>query len=142
MSPKLILVILFWTLFEHLMDWFFNTAVASLPEGVGRDLLERYASIGSRMGRLYPLLFGTTLEADLAALGHGRVSAHLRKVQARRNDFVHGNTSAIDDPLVGETVERLHEVQEAVVALFNLRCAGNPGAPPMWRERERKGRVR
>ena len=141
-SPKLILVILFWTLFEHLMDRFFNTAVASLPEGVGRDLLERYASIGSRMGRLYPLLFGTTLEADLAALGHGRVSGHLRKVQARRNDFVHGNASAIDDPLVRETVERLHEVQEAVVALFNLRCAGNPGAPPMWRERERKGHVR
>jgi hypothetical protein len=141
-SPKLILVILFWTLFEHLMDRFFNTAVASLPEGVGRDLLERYASIGSRMGRLYPSLFGTTLEANLAALGHGRVSAHLRKVQARRNDFVHGNTSAIDDPLVGETVERLHEVQEAVVALFNLRCAGNPGAPPMCRERKRKGRVR
>jgi hypothetical protein len=89
-SPKLILVILFWTLFEHLMDRFFNTAVASLPEGVGRDLLERYASIGSRMGRLYPMRFGTTLEADLAALGHGGVYAHLREVQARRNDFVHG----------------------------------------------------
>jgi hypothetical protein len=75
--------------------------------------LERYTSIGSRMGRLYPLLFGTTLEADLAALGHGRVSAHLRKVQARRNDFAHGNAPVIDDPLVRETAERLHEVQEA-----------------------------
>ena len=38
-SPKLILVILFWTLFEHLMDRFFNTAVASLPEGV-RDAVD------------------------------------------------------------------------------------------------------
>ena len=89
-----------------------------------------------------PSLFGTTLEANLAALGHG-VSAHFRKVQTRRNDFGHGNASAIDDPPVRETVERLHEVQEAViVALFNLSCAGNPGAPSMWRERERKDRGR
>jgi hypothetical protein len=53
-SPKLILVILFWTLFEHLMDRFFNIAVASFPEGVGRDLLKRYASIGSRMAAYTP----------------------------------------------------------------------------------------
>jgi len=137
-SPKLVLVILFWTLFEHLIDQFFHSAVSSLPAGVGRDLLDRYSSIGARMFRLYPLLFGISLERDLVSLGHTTVYAHLRNVQEKRNDFVHGNAAAMDDALVRETVERLHEVQEAVVALFNLRCAGSPGALPMWFERERK----
>jgi hypothetical protein len=137
-SPKLVLVILFWTLFEHLMDRFFHTAVSRLPTGVGADLLARYASIGSRMNRLYKMLFETSMEADMASLGRGSAYAHLTKVQDKRNDFVHGNATAIDDALVHETVARLHEVQEAVVALFNLRCAGDPKAPPMWRDREAK----
>lgn len=38
------------------------------------------------MDRLYAMLF------DVAF-------AHLRKVQERRNDFVHGNAEAIDDAL-------------------------------------------
>jgi hypothetical protein len=137
-SPKLVLVILFWTLFEHLMDQFFHSAVGPLPTGVGRNLLDRYSSIGVRMHRLYPLLFGVRLERDLASIGHAAVYAHLRNVQERRNDFVHGNAAAMDDALVQETVERLHEVQETVVALFNLRCAGSPGASPMWLEQQQK----
>lgn len=38
------------------------------------------------MDRLYAMLFDV-------------VFAHLRKVQARRSDFVHGNAEAIDDAL-------------------------------------------
>lgn len=132
-SQRMMIVILFWTLFEHLMDRFFEAATAALPEGVGRDLLRRYASIGSRMDRLYGLLFNARLQDDLAALGYGSVYAHLMEVQRRRNEFVHGNAEAIDDVLVLTTVERLHEVQEAWVALYNKRCTGNAKAPPVWK---------
>jgi hypothetical protein len=52
-SQPVLVVILFWTLFEHLMDQFFRTALNQLPQGVGVDLLRRYQSIGSRMDRLY-----------------------------------------------------------------------------------------
>jgi hypothetical protein len=89
-SQRMIIVILFWTLFEHLMDRFFDAATAPLPEGVRRDVMRRYTSIGSRMDRLYGLLFDTNLRADLAALGHDGVYAHLMEVQRRRNEFVHG----------------------------------------------------
>lgn len=131
-SQRMLIVILFWTLFEHHMDRFFDAALGALPPLIRADLLRRYATIGSRMDRLYKLTFDTTLEKDLADLGYGRVYDHLLKVQTKRNDFVHGNSEAIDDALVRETVERLPEVQAAWVALFNLRCTGNPGVPRVW----------
>ncbi len=40
-SQRVLVVILFWTLFEHLMDQFFRTALNQLPQGVGVDLLRR-----------------------------------------------------------------------------------------------------
>ncbi|WP_170303486.1 hypothetical protein [Reyranella soli] len=131
-SQRMLIVILFWTLFEHHMDRFFDAALGALPPLIRADLLRRYATIGSRMDRLYKLTFDTTLEKDLADLGHGLVYGHLLKVQAKRNEFVHGNSEAIDDALVCETVERLPEVQAAWVALFNLRCTGNPSVPRVW----------
>jgi hypothetical protein len=134
----MLLVILFWTLFEHLMDQFFQTAVSRLPAAVGLDLLKRYQTIGSRIDRLYKMLFNTSMQADLASLGHGSLHSHLVKIQDKRNDFIHGNAEAIDDALVGETVERLQEVQTAWVALYNLRCTGDPTAPPVWLDREAK----
>jgi len=132
-SQRMMIVLLFWTLFEHLMDRFFDAATASFPEGVSRDLLRRYASIGSRMDRLYGLLFEVSLQEDLSALGHASIYPHLMEIQRRRNEFVHGNAEAIDDDLVYATVEKLHDVQEAWVALYNKRCTGNAKAPPVWK---------
>ena len=64
-APKMIIVILFGTLFEHVMDRFFAVAVHTLPPGVGKDLLRRYQGIGARMDRLYRMLFrsGTVMFA-------------------------------------------------------------------------------
>ena len=56
-SQRVLVVILFWTLFEHLMDQFLQTALNRMPRGVGVDLLRRHQSIGSRMDRLYTMLF-------------------------------------------------------------------------------------
>jgi hypothetical protein len=131
-SQRMIIVVLFWTLFEHLMDRFFAAATSSLSTGVGEDLLRRYGGIGSRMGRLYRILFDTTLQQDLISVGHGSVYAHLVKVQVRRNRFVHGEAEVIDDSLVYETVEKLHDAQAAWIAVYNLRCTGKPNAPPVW----------
>jgi hypothetical protein len=139
-SPKLVLVILFWTLFEHLMDRFFNAAVSRLPSAVGRDLMDRYGSIGARIFRLYPLLFEVSLEEDLTALGFATVYTHLRNVQEKRNEFVHGNANAITEALVRAMVERLHEVQQGIVALYNRRCAGSADTPMMWHEPEPRRR--
>jgi hypothetical protein len=139
-SPKLVLVILFWTLFEHLMDRFFNAAVSQLRPAVGRDLMDRYSFIGARMFTLYPLLFEVSFEEDLTALGFASVYTHLRNVQEKRNEFIHGNASAITDALVRETVERLHDVQRSIVALYNQRCAGSADTPMMWHEPEPRRR--
>jgi len=133
-SQRVLVVILFWTLFEHLMDQFFQTSLNRLPRGVGADLLRRHQSIGSRMDRLYTNLFDASIKTDLDALGHGTVYAHLQKIQGCRNDFIHGNAEAIDDDLVRETVERLHDVQAAWVALYNLRCTGDPSAPHVYED--------
>jgi RNA polymerase subunit RPABC4/transcription elongation factor Spt4 len=131
-SQRMLLVVLFWTLFEHHMDRFYDAALAALPRPIHADLMRRYATIGSRMDRLYKLVFETTLEMDLRQLGHKEVYDLLMKVQKRRNEFIHGDSEAIDDALVLETVKVLPAVQEAWLALYNHRCTGNPAAPRVW----------
>lgn len=133
-SQRVLVVLLFWTLFEHMMDQFFRTALSRLPGGVAADLMQRYQSIGSRMGRLYTMMFDAKLKDDLTMLGYGHVHTHLQAVQMRRNEFVHGKAAAIDDALVRETVERLKDTQAAWVALFNLRCVGNHLAPKVYED--------
>jgi hypothetical protein len=133
-SQRMLIVVLFWTLFEHHMDRFYDAALAALPVSIRADLLRRYATIGSRMDRLYNLTFDTTLERDLADLGRRDVYGHLVKVQTKRNEFIHGDSEAIDDALVYETVERLPVFQDAWLALYNLRCTGNASAPRVWEE--------
>jgi len=88
-SQRMLIVVLFWTLFEHHMDRFYDAALAGLPASIRADLLRRYATIGSRMDRLYSLVFDSTFKEDLAGLGHMNVYDHLVKVQKRRNEFTH-----------------------------------------------------
>lgn len=141
-SQRALVVILFWTLFEHLMDQFFQTAVSRLPARVGADLMNRHQSIGSRIDRLYTMLFDATMGADLEVLGHGAVFTHLQRIQDRRNAFVHGEAEAIDDALVRETVERLFHVQAAWLALYNYRCTGDPSAPRLYEDYRHRQIVR
>jgi hypothetical protein len=135
-SQRLIIVILFWTLFEHLMDRLLEAGLASVPKAICDDLMRRYGTIGRRMDRLYKLTFSASMKDDLAAVGHVSLFDHLLLVQNRRNQFVHENSEAIDDQLVSQVVERLPEMQTAWVALFNYRCTGNPSAAPVWRDRQ------
>jgi hypothetical protein len=78
------------------------------------------------------LLFEATFQQDLTKLGHEGVCTHLINVQERRNRFVHGETEVIDNALVQETVEKLHDVQAAWVEFYNMRCTGKPAVRPVW----------
>ncbi|MBE9179386.1 hypothetical protein IQ268_12515 [Oculatella sp. LEGE 06141] len=121
-SLRLMIVILFWTLFESLMDRFFEAATYHLPKPISEDILNRYSSIGSRFDRLYKILFSTTMASDLRQLGYGDLMTHLTEIQKKRNAFIHGEPEAINDDLVRVTLERLPEVQRAWIGLYNLRC--------------------
>ena len=123
-SPRAIMVIVFWSYFETRIVRLFREA-AALPEQVVAYLLERQASVGARLDRLYRVVFSTTYWADLNNLGYGSVATLLRKVQGCRNDFAHGQPEAIDDSLVEELVTCLKDEHEAWIAVFNRRLAAN-----------------
>jgi hypothetical protein len=125
-SPRVVVVVLFWTLFERLMERFFADATKALPEAIAADLLKRYSGIGARLDRLFPLLFGTTFANELARLGSADVKRHLDAVQNARNAFIHGRPEAVTDSLVRQVAERLPDVQRAWIALYNARCVAPP----------------
>lgn len=118
-STRLILVILFWTLFERMIEQTFTVGLKALPPAVANDLLKRYSGIGNRIDRLYPLIFGKSLALDMRELGYERTYQHLMAVQRARNEFIHGHPEGITDALVEATVCRLHEVTQAWIAVHN-----------------------
>ena len=122
-SPRAIVILVFWTYFETRIERLFRETMAALPEAVTEDLLRRYSSIGSRLDRLYKVIFSTTYWADLNDLGYSKVSHLLERVQERRNNFVHGHPEAIDDSLVEELVAGLKDEHESWIAIFNGRIS-------------------
>lgn len=125
-SSRVLVVLIFWTYFETLMGWYYETATSALPKPVASDLLTRYGTIGARIDRLHRILFEARYCEDLDDLGHTAVRAHLNNLQKQRNAFVHGNPEAIGDALVEDTVRLLPEFHEAWIESFNLRCAKRP----------------
>jgi hypothetical protein len=122
-SPRVVVVLIFWTYFETLMSWYYETATSNLPKPVAADLLNRYGTIGSRLDRLHRILFKARYGDDLDKLGCSAIRFHLANLQKQRNAFVHGNPEAIDDALVEETVRLMPAFHEAWIQSFNLRCA-------------------
>lgn len=125
-SSRVLVVLIFWTYFEALMSWFYQTATNTLPSSVATDLLRRYTSIGSRVDRLHKILFGSPYANDLDQLGQGAIRLHLENVQRQRNALVHGNPEAINDALVEETVKCMPYFNEAWIHSFNKRCVNRP----------------
>lgn len=129
---RLVIVILFWTLFEILMDGFFRAAFADLSGSLGDELLQRFPNVGGRLDRLYKRTWGLTFWADLETEGFAEDAQHLRQVQERRNAFIHGDPEAIDDALVESTLARLESVQRGWIKLFNKRCTGRSKRIALW----------
>ena len=122
-ARRLLLVLTFWTYFESLMGWFYESATRNLPGRVSSDLLRRYNSIGGRLDRLHRVLFDSTYGQDLDLLGFASVRRHLELIQTQRNAFMHGNPQSITDSLVEETVVLIPKFHEAWIESFNRRCA-------------------
>jgi hypothetical protein len=123
-SPRAALVVLFWSYFETRIERLLRAAMRDVPPRLADDTLQRYTSIGSRLDRLYRVLFDTTYRADLTELGFEDISRHLAQVQERRNAFAHGDPRAIDDALVASVVDNLKREHEAWIAAYNRRSTG------------------
>jgi hypothetical protein len=119
---KLMIVVLFWTLFENLMERFFTDALKSTPKNIAADLLRRYSGIGARLDRLYKIVFNVTFREDLELIGYEHLYKHLKILQDKRNDFMHGNHEAINESLINETVKHFQDVQYVWIQLYNKRC--------------------
>lgn len=120
-SPRAAIVILFWSYFETRVERLLRAGMRDVPPRLADDTLRRYASIGSRLDRLYRILFEKTYWADLTELGFDDISRHLIQVQERRNGFAHGDPRAIDDALVAAVVDNLKQEHEAWIAAYNRR---------------------
>lgn len=134
------LELLFWVLFEGLLDRFYDAALTVCPDGVHADLLKRYGQVGARMNQLHVALYGVTSHADLTQQGDGALAEHIATIQRCRNAFVHGDPNAITEALVQRTVELLQaeDMQAAYVKLYNRRCTHLPRIIPVWDERQRR----
>ena len=120
-SARAIIVLVFWTYFETRIDRLFRETGRTVPRQVMAHLLDRYSGIGNRLDRLYRVVFSTTYRADLSDLEYGNVAALLKRVEACRNRFVHGEPEAIDDSLVDALVAGLKDEHEGWIAVFNRR---------------------
>jgi hypothetical protein len=131
------LVLLFWVLFEGLLDRFYDAALTICPDGVHADMMKRYGHVGARMNQLHLALYKVTFLADLTQQGDGLLAEHIAKIHRCRNAFVHGDPKAISEDLVMRTIELLHDMQAAYVKLYNRRCTHLPRIIPIWDERKR-----
>jgi len=121
-ASRAVIVLVFWSYFEARVERLLREGMRSLPGSVAEDLLRRNSSVGSRLDRLYRVLFSATYWSDLEELGFERVSHLLRRLQERRNNFAHGHPEAIDDVLVADLVAGLKDEHEAWIAVFNRRA--------------------
>ena len=121
-AARAVIVLLFWSYFETRVERLLRDSARGIPGSVLEDLLRRYSSVGSRLDRLYRILFDATYWSDLEGLGFDAVSQLLQRVQERRNDFAHGHPEAIGDALVEGVVAGLKDEHEAWIAVFNKRA--------------------
>ncbi len=117
------LVLLFWTYFETRLEYLLRSGLQHVPPTFLEDALSRYSSVGARLDRFYKIAFGSTYHSDLVCLGYSDISAHLSRVQERRNAFVHGSPQSIDDALATSVVEMLKLEHEAWIAVYNHRVS-------------------
>lgn len=123
MADRASIVLLFWTYFETRIERIIRLGLKTVPEALREDVLTKYASVGSRMDRLYQLLYGTTYHKDLERVGAADLAKFIREVQQHRNDFSHGNPAAISDELVERVVAALYDEHHAWIRVFNVRIS-------------------
>ena len=117
------IVLVFWSYFESKIEYLFKSLLGHLPAEFLEDTLKRYSSINARLKDLYKIAFKSTYYHDLCSLGFDDVRDRLILIRDRRNSFVHGSPTSIDDALVRKVVEFLQREHEAWIAVYNCRIA-------------------
>jgi hypothetical protein len=125
-SERAAFALIFWTYFETRIERLLKLSMSRMKESVASDLLQRYSGIGSRVDRLYRILFHTTYWADLTDLGYASIANLLRDVHDRRNRFVHGHPEAIDDHIIDTLGRNLKLEHGSWIAAFNRRATSPP----------------
>lgn len=120
-AARAVIVLLFWSYFETRVERLLREGTRSIPTTVVEDLLRRYSSVGSRLDRLYRIVFEATYWSDLDELGFSGVSRLLHHLHQKRNEFAHGHPEAIDNALVSALVAGLKDEHEGWIAVFNKR---------------------
>jgi hypothetical protein len=118
-SSRAAVVVIAWTYFEAMMDFYFNANMENLHKPIAHYLLKQHNSIGRKLEQLHTMLFGRTFWVELSMDNNAHVAEHFQKVQKQRNDFIHGNPEAIDDSMVRRTVDVFPAMQLAWIAAFN-----------------------
>ena len=121
-ASRAVIAIVFWSYFETRIERLFREGMHKLPEAISDDLLRHYSSVGSRLDRLYQIVFSGTYWKDLTDLGFDRVAILLQRLQKKRNEFSHGKPEAIDDKLISELIANLKDEHEGWIAVFNKRA--------------------
>lgn len=125
-SDRASIVLLFWSYFESRIERLLSLGLRTLSRPLRDDILGRYSSVGSRMDRLYKLVYGTTYFEDLRAVGAGSVADLLAEIRKKRNEFAHGNPAAITNDLAERVVAALKDDHFAWIRVFNRRIAALP----------------
>jgi hypothetical protein len=122
LTARAAIVLVFWTYFETRIERLLQCSMQHISEPIAKDLLCRYNSIGSRLNKLYKLLFSLNYWEELEQLGFKDIAVLLKQVHEKRNEFVHGDPESIDDTLVTNLVKALQQEHESWIAAFNKRA--------------------
>jgi hypothetical protein len=116
------IVLLFWSYFEHLMDVLLTQGLRDTPARIADHLMNRNNSVGQRMGKFYQLVFNRKFNEDLKDLGYGYIYEHLKNLQQKRNEFIHGNPQSITEELLNDTLRYFPDTLQAWILLYNNTC--------------------
>jgi hypothetical protein len=121
-SPRAVIILIFWTYFETRIERLMKHSMHNLPTNISADLLKKNSAISDRLYRLYKILFDTSYFDDLTESGYGTIAVMLKRLQEKRNDFMHGAPEAIDDPTIEELIGNLKLEHESWIAIYNKRA--------------------
>lgn len=122
-SPRAVIILIFWTYFETRIERLMMHSMYKLPTNISSELLKKNSAISDRLFRLYKILFNTNYFDDLTDSGFGAIATMLRKLQEKRNNFMHGSPEAIDDVAIEELIRNLKLEHESWIAIYNKRAS-------------------
>lgn len=135
-GTRVMVPLMFWVMFEIMMDAFMRSALANHPDS---ERLLKQPYIGGRIDKLYRDCWGLTFWKDLERIEAVEAARTLQRLQDRRNAFIHGDPEAIDDVLVSEVMTNSATISLSWIQLFNERATGSADRHKLWHSERRRG---